>query len=198
MAMKQRRGLVIKSDDQHLIFGEVYAPNRPDAQGEYMTAMDIQKMAHEFIRSGKMGQIDMMHANKIVSGASVVESFVADESDTRFLPGAWVIGVHIPDPKLWSAIKQGEINGFSMEALVTRHDQEVEVEIPPIVTGLTSKQEDHQHKFFVAYDEKGQFKGGVTDTVNGHFHSIVAGTHTQDSQGHRHRFSSVDSVRILG
>jgi hypothetical protein len=71
------------------------------------------------------------------------------------------------------------------------------VEIPPVVTGLTSKWDGHEHKFFVHYDVNGQFKGGVTDTVNGHFHSIVAGTHTQDASGHRHRFSSVDNVRIL-
>ena len=195
---KLPKKLVVKSDEQQIVYGEVYAPNRPDAQGEYMTAIEIRKMAHEFIRSGKMGSIDLMHANKLVTGASVVESFVADESDTRFLPEAWVIGVHIPDAGLWNSIKKGEINGFSMEALVTRHDMEVEVEIPPIVTGLTSKQEDHEHKFFVAYDEKGQFKGGVTDTINGHSHSIVAGTHTENAAGHRHRFSSVDNVKILG
>ena len=195
---KHQKKLVIKSEDAQLVFGEVYAPNRPDAQGEYMTAVEIQKMAHEFIRAGKMAQIDLMHGNKIVSGASVVESFVADETDSRFLPGSWVIGVHIPDAQLWGAIKKGEINGFSMEALVTRHDMDCEIEIPPIVTGLTSKWEEHQHKFFVAYDEKGQFKGGVTDVVNGHQHQIVAGTHTQDAAGHRHRFSSVDNVRILG
>jgi len=194
-----QKKLVIKQEGElQIVLGEVYSPMRPDAQGEYMTAPEIRKMAHEFIRNGKMGQIDLMHGNKIVSGASVVESFVADEIDTRFLPGSWVIGVHIPDPVLWSAIKKGEINGFSMEALVTRHDMDVEVEIPPIVTGLTSKHEEHQHKFFVAYDEKGQFKGGVTDVVNGHSHQIVAGTHTEDAKGHRHRFSSVDNVQILG
>lgn len=190
--------IVLKSEDQHIITGEVYSPMRPDAQGEYMTAVEIQKMAHEFIRKGKMAQIDMMHGNKIVTGASVVESYVSDDTDSRFIPGSWVISVHVPDPAVWSAIKKGEINGFSMEALVTRHDMDVEVEIPPIVTGLTSKQENHEHKFFVAYDQKGEFKGGVTDTINGHYHSIVAGTHTQDAQGHRHRFSSVDTVRILG
>jgi hypothetical protein len=191
--------LVIKSEDAQLVYGEVYAPNRPDAQGEYMTADGITKMAHEFLRSGKMGQIDVLHDNKLVKGACVVESFVADDADTRFLPGSWVIGVHVPDVGLWSAIKKGEINGFSMEAMVSRHDRDVDVEIPPVVSGLTSKHDDdHQHKFYVTYDAKGQFKGGVTDVVNGHFHSIVAGTHTQDAQGHRHRFSSVDNVRILG
>ncbi len=189
--------LVIKSEDQQLVYGEVYSPNRPDAQGEYMTASEIQKMAHEFIRSGKMGQIDFMHGNKVIKGVSVVESFISDAADTRFIPESWVIGAHIADVDVWTKIKKGEYNGFSMEALVSRHDMEVDVEIPPVVTGLTSKQEDHQHKFFVAYDEHGQFKGGITDTVNGHYHTIVAGTHTQDAAGHRHRFSSVDNVRIM-
>lgn len=196
--MKKTPSLTIKSEEQQIVYGEVYAPNRPDAQGEYMTAGDIRKMAHEFVRKGKMAQIDVMHGNKLVSGASVVESFIADATDSRFLPESWVIGVHVPDSGLWNSIKKGDINGFSMEALVTRHDQDVDVEIPPVVTGLTSKSENHEHKFFVTYDAKGEFKGGVTDTVNGHFHSIVAGTHTQDAAGHRHRFSSVDNIRILG
>jgi len=191
--------IVVKAEsaDEQICYGEVYAPNRPDAQGEYMTAVDIRKMAHDFLRAGKMGQIDVMHGNALVSGASVVESYIADASDKRFLPESWVIGVHVPDPDLWQRIKKGELNGFSMEALVSRHDREVEIEIPPVVTGLTCKYEGHDHKFFVTYDQKGQFKGGVTDTVNGHFHSIVAGTHTQDAAGHRHRFSSVDNIRII-
>lgn len=194
---KRPKTLVVKNDELQIVMGEVYAPNRPDAQGEYMTAGQIRKMAHEFIRAGKMGQIDVMHGNTLVSGASVVESFVADMHETRFIPESWVIGVHIPDPALWATIKKGQINGFSMEALVKRVEQDVEMEIPPVVTGLTSKHEDHEHKFYVTYDATGQFKGGVTDTVHGHFHSIVAGTHTQDAAGHRHRFSSVDTLRIL-
>lgn len=189
--------IVCKSDEQQIVYGEVYAPNRPDAQGEYMERGEIRKMAHEFIRSGKMSQIDVLHNNKVVKGCSVVESFVADDGDTRFIPGSWVVGVHVPDGELWSSIKKGDINGFSMEALVSRHDREVEVEIPPVVTGLTSKSEDHEHKFYVTYDDKGQFKGGVTDTVNGHHHAIAAGTHTQETAGHTHRFSSVDNVQIM-
>lgn len=189
--------LVIKSEDQQIVYGEVYAPNRPDAQGEYMTREHIRKMAHEFLRSSKMSQIDVMHGNELIEGASVVESYLAEDDDTRFIPGSWVIGVHVPNKTLWASIKKGEINGFSMEALVSRHLQEVEIEIPPVVTGKTSKWDDHEHKFFVSYDADGQFKGGVTDTVNGHWHPIVAGTHTQPVQGHTHRFSSVDNVKIL-
>ncbi|PWT89302.1 MAG: hypothetical protein C5B54_09140 [Acidobacteria bacterium] len=190
--------LVCKSEGElQIVYGEIYAPSKPDAQGEYMTRPEIRKMAHEFLRSGRMNQIDLLHGNKCLDGACVVESFIADDADPRFIPGSWVVGVHVPDPDLWASIKKGEINGFSMEALVTRHDQEVEVEIPPVVTGLTSKQEGHEHKFYVTYDAKGQFKGGMTDVVQGHAHVIVAGTHTQEADGHTHRFSSVDHLQIV-
>jgi hypothetical protein len=194
------RSPAIKLDDteeQHLVYGEVYAPDRPDAQGEFMRADEIRKMAHEFVRSGRMDQIDVMHDNEVVEGCSVVESFIAQKDDPTFIEGAWVVAVHVPDEKLWQSIKNGDINGFSMEALVTRHKQQVEMEIPAVVTGLTSKSEEHTHKFFVSYDDSGIFKGGVTDVVNGHSHNIVAGTHTEVTKGHSHRFSAVDNVEIL-
>ena len=190
--------LILKSDaeDQHLVYGEVYAPNRPDSQGEWMTASEITKMAHEFLRSGRTGQIDVMHDNQVVEGCSVVESYIAQKDDPMFIPGAWVVGVHVPDEALWQMIKKGELNGFSMEALVTRHEREVVLEVPPIVQGLTSKSEDHIHRFYVSYDDKGQFKGGVTDRVQDHSHPINHGTHTAVVAGHSHRFSSVDGVNI--
>jgi hypothetical protein len=196
--METPLSLVIKDDapDEHLVYGEVYAPSRPDAQGEFMTKDEIRKMAHAFVRKGGMGQIDVMHNNELSEGASVIESFIAPDNDPVFIPGAWVVGVHIPDDKLWQSIKSGDINGFSMEALVTRHDREVELNIPPVVQGVTSKSEDHIHKFYVTYDEKGQFRGGVTDVVNGHMHPILMGTHTQVVKGHSHRFSSVDDVTL--
>jgi hypothetical protein len=192
--------LVVKSDtpDEHLVYGEVYAPNRLDADHEFMRADEIKKMAHAFMRSGGLAQIDVQHNNKVVVGCSVVESFIAQKGDLNFLPDAWVVGVHIPDEDLWQDIKKGDINGFSMEALVTRHPQTVEVEIPPVVSGMTSKSEDHDHQFFVGYDNEGFFRGGRTDVVNGHFHNILHGTHTETVNGHSHRFSSVDTVSILG
>lgn len=189
--------LVAKSEEQHLVFGEVYSPTRPDAQDEYMKKEWIQKMAHDFLRNGRMQQIDVMHNNKVAKGCSVVESFIARDDDKEYIPGSWVIGVHVPEAELWDSIKKGEINGFSMEALVTRHEQDCHVEIPPVVTGTTCKSEGHDHTFFVSYDAQGNFKGGMTDIVNGHQHPIVAGTMTQEVNGHSHRFSAVDNVYIL-
>jgi hypothetical protein len=196
--------IVIKKDapaEQRMVFGEVYAPDRPDAQGEFMRAEEIQEMAYEFVRKGRMDSIDVMHDNKLVN-AHILESFIARKGDPDFIEGAWVIGMHIPDDDLWAAVKKGELNGFSLEALVTRHEQEMEIEIPPVVSGTTSKSDvsaeiaQHEHKFFIAYGEDGAFKGGVTDEVDGHTHMILAGTHTETTLGHSHRFSSVDDLLI--
>lgn len=191
-------GLALKAEDKQIVYGEVYAPNRPDAQGEYMVESQIESMAHKFMKDGMQDQIDVMHNNQVVSGARVVESFIARKGDDTFVPGSWVVGVYIPDGALWNDIRSGKLNGFSMEALVTRHKQQVYLEAPPLVRGLTSKSEDHTHEFYVTYDNDGNFKGGVTNTVNGHFHPIQHGTHTATVNGHNHRFSAVDDVTVVG
>lgn len=190
----------VKNDgaEQHMLYGEVYAPNRPDAQGEYMTAETIRKMAHQFVRDRMFDQIDLMHNNEVVGKAEIVESWIAQDDDTTFIPGSWCIGLHLENEQLWQAFKDGQLNGFSMEAMVSKVEREVELEIPPVVTGLTSKAEDHEHRFFVAYDDNGKFLGGRTDVVNGHDHAILAGTITQTTLGHNHRFSSVDDLQIVG
>lgn len=193
--------LVIKSDtpELHLVYGEVYAPDRPDAQGEFMRKDEIRKMAHDFARKMLQKSIDTMHDNDVVEEKDlcIVETFIARKDDPDFLEGAWVIGMHVPDEELWAKIKKGEINGFSMEAMVVRHDFEGEVELPEQITGNTSKSEEHTHTFAVKYDEDGLFKGGTTNTVNGHMHEIVAGTHTEIANGHNHRFSSVDALTVF-
>lgn len=184
--------------EQRMVYAEVYIPDVPDTDGEYMTAEDIRLMAHEFIRSGKMAQVDVQHDGEIVEGAVVVESFIARKGDELFVENSWVVGMHITNDDLWEKIKKNEINGFSMEALVQKDDPEyVEIEVPPIISGLTTKAEDHEHKFYVSFGPDGSFKGGKTDEVNGHSHQILAGTVTEETNGHRHRFAAMDDVRIV-
>jgi hypothetical protein len=197
--------LVVKDEnaepEKRLIFSTVYAPNRPDADGEFMVADEIEAMAHRFAKKGDMHCVDVFHDNKNTSCA-VVESFIARKGDPDFIEGAWVVGIHIPDDDLWDMVKKGEINGLSMEALVVREEREVTLNIPPIVSGMTTKSEsgvEHEHKFYVAYDDDGKFLGGRTDMVEGHVHVILAGTITEEAgdTAHRHRFSAVDSIEIV-
>ena len=82
-----------KEEYKRLVFSEVYAPNRPDSDNCFMEAHVIERMAHNFIASGKVSQIDLFHNNKIVEDCFVVESFIAREGDPTFIVGSWVVGI---------------------------------------------------------------------------------------------------------
>jgi hypothetical protein len=186
-----------EDDEQQIVWAEVYAPNIPDTDGEFMDAETIRKMAYKFMEDHKQTKIDLRHNNRLVKGACMVESFIARKDDPTFIEGSWVAGIHVPDKAVWHAIKSGEINGFSMEAYVHKRVVELEIDIPPIISGKTMKHEDgHEHTFDVAYDDRGNFLGGRTGTVNGHNHIIKRGTVTEVENGHNHRFSFVDFLNM--
>jgi len=179
-----------------VVYGEVYAPNRLDAHNEFMTEEEIRKAAWAFAKKGINQRVDVQHDNKVVANVEVVESFIAREDDPVFIAGSWVIGVHIDDDETWERVMAGELNGFSMEALVRRHESEVELEFPDTLTGVTTEYKDHTHTFVINYDRSGNLLGGFTNTVDGHYHEITAGTVTEGAAGHRHGFSAVDGLEF--
>lgn len=185
-----------KADDElQMVWGEVYAPNFPDSQGDFMTPDTIRKMAHDFMKSGNLDSVDTNHDQK-KNGSLVVESFIARDNDPDFIPGSWVVGIHIPEPTVWQLVKSGELNGFSMEGRGVRVDKEIEVYMPELLTGETMAHDDgHIHSFYVKFDDNGKFLGGYTGPgPDGHSHVITKGTRTDDASGHTHRFSFVEGV----
>lgn len=183
-----------KTDDEHqVVFSEIYAPGIPDSQGDFMTADQIRAMAYRFIASGNLGQVDRDHDNQAF-GASVVESFIARDDDKVFIPGSWVVGVHIPDPVQWQQVKNGTYNGFSLDGEGDRVDRALTLRIPDNIKGQTSVDRGHSHTFSVSYDSEGKFLGGGTNIVDGHSHSISRGTVTDEADGHTHRFSHVEQI----
>lgn len=195
----------VKKTDAKLqiVWGEVYIPDMPDSDGDFMTVEGIREMSYNFMRKsvdGRLGNIDVRHNNKIVKGCSVVESFIARKTDPDgFIEGAWVAGVHVPDEETWAAIEKGDLNGFSMEALVKKVPVDIEFDLPPVIAGKTMKHEEgdavHEHDFYVSYAEDGTFLGGRTNIVKGHFHEIRRGTVTEESAGHRHKFAYLDLLK---
>lgn len=188
--------VVTKADKkQQIVYGEVYAPGILDSDMEFMDEDTIRQMAYNFMRTKKLDQIDSQHSNELVEGAFVVESFIAREDDSTFIPGSWVVGVHIPNKDDWDKVEKGEWNGFSVEAMVVKESIQVTVDIPPVIQGKTFKSEDgHEHLFYVSYDSDGKFLGGVTSPSSGHVHKICRGTITEVADGHNHRFSHVDNL----
>ena len=196
--------VVIKKQDADLqvVYGEVYAPLVPDSDGDFMTPVEVRKMAHKFMMNMRNDAVDTQHDND-KNGSFVVESFVTEKGDKDYLPEAWVVGVYVPDPDMWEKVKKGEINGFSFQGMVKSREMTVEVELPDVVEGMTDKSEGHDHKYVVDFADDGTFLGGYTKPDNsGHAHTIERGTITSkavDSGGneHTHRYSFNELIRIV-
>lgn len=183
------------NDDERLVYAEVYAPNTMDTYGEFMSAEDIKLMAHRFMQLDLSQSIDTNHDN-VPNGSYPVESFIARADDPDFTEGAWVLGVHVPDDAVWEAVKSGELNCYSFEAMVRPVDYRVKVATIRDHVGSTKSAEDdkgtdHSHLFFLQVDETGLIRKGVTSPgPDGHVHEITGPSYTQRAgdDGHNHRF----------
>ena len=194
------RNHVLKQDGElQIVWGVVYAPGVPDSHGDFMNAEEIRKMAYKFSQKGDFGAVDLMHNNERY-GCFVVETFITREGDPDFpIVGSWAVGVHIPDPELWALVKDGTLNGFSMEALAYRGDSVVDIEVQPILTGTTEETDGHVHKFEAWFDETGQLVGGATDEAEDsqgfkHRHVIKSSVETESALNHKHRFAYIDQL----
>ena len=196
LADRDQAAVQIRKLDQEeqVVFGEVYAPGFPDSQGDFMTPVEIKKMAYNFMRKGAMSNIDTNHS-QMPNGSYVVENFIARKDDTIFIPQSWVMGVKVPDAGVWGLVKSGELNGFSLDGTGIRTDAHFEIDMPEVLKGETDDTPGHKHTFAVKFDAAGSFLGGRTSfALDGHYHEIRRGTCTETVNGHSHRFSFVEGV----
>ena len=108
--------IIQKSEEGHLVTGIVYEPMTEDTDGNYMTAEEIEKTAHWYLKNGK--NVDIQHCYEAADGVDVVESYVT-KSDTKIgneniKPGTWIMTMEVRNDGIWNKIEKGEITGFSM------------------------------------------------------------------------------------
>ena len=186
------RQLIIKSDEERLVYGEVYIPLDVDSQEEAMTAEEIRKMAHAFLEKGLIEKIDVNH-NKEDSGCVVVESFIARKDDPDgFIEGAWVLVTRVIPDELWEKVKSGELNGYSFHGSGQSVTLDAEVDMPVYGNGDTEESLDgplppHSHGLSVKFDNDGKIIACETDESLSHVHDVKKATSTDPSFGHSHR-----------
>jgi len=126
-------------EDLQIVWAEVYVPYVVDADGDFATPEQIREMSYDFVSKGQLGEIDVQHDGKTDRGLQIVETFIARDDDTLFIQGSWVVGIHVPHPETWEAVKKGDLNGFSMEAYLWGDSKTVTVELPPMLEGRTQE-----------------------------------------------------------
>lgn len=108
--------IISKQDEQQLIYGVVLEPEQVDAQGDIISAEEIEKTAHLYLKRSRI--VGDRHIKK--AEASVVESYIAPTdftlNDELVIKGSWVLVTKIEDEQLWQEVKQGSYNAFSIGA----------------------------------------------------------------------------------
>lgn len=111
---------IVKTDDDRMVaYGVVYAPDQVDSHGDSADARTIRRAAYEFMREGRLKNIDTEHSFT-AQMAHVAESWLVRKGDALFPDepeGAWAVGIQINDTDLWQALKSGDLTGISLAGM---------------------------------------------------------------------------------
>lgn len=116
---------IVKHDDEKgVVYGIVYSPEEIDTQGEFASAIEIEKAAYAFMKGLNGSNVDRDHNFK-PDGAYVAESWIVRENDALFKSekiGSWAVAIKLESEELKEAVKKGEIAGLSMAGTGDREE----------------------------------------------------------------------------
>lgn len=181
----------LDGDGPVLVFGVAYAPKPVDADRAAMDAEAVESMAYEFVASGKLSNVDLMH-NERATGSKVVDSTIIRWENPYFPIGAWVVGTMVYDPMLKAAIKRGEINGYSFGGSAFEVVRFALILKPLSSAGTTElstepNYPEHDHELTLKYDDAFNIIPTETEEALGHRHIVMLATATEMADGHAHR-----------
>ena len=117
-------------DDRHVITSVVYEPMVKDAHDNFMTAEQIEKTAHWFLKNGN--KVDFQHNFVATEGCAIVESYIAPEDmeigGEKVTKGTWVASIEVQNEKIWKMVQKGEITGFSMGGIGVYASEETDLD----------------------------------------------------------------------
>lgn len=179
-----QREIPIKKTDEEkqLVYGIVYSPDEVDTDGDYTTSAEIEKSAHDFMKSARVGNVDKDHSFEKEDGAFVAESWIVRKEDPVFpdeKEGSWAVAIKVEDEELWSLVKKGDIGGLSIGGVADKIAKAADFNSVQTVEGLwrffnpleqsiKSIIEDNEveDKSAAINETLDQFKRAVSESVN--------------------------------
>jgi hypothetical protein len=117
-------------NEKHIVLGPAMIPDqkifRKDALGNpyyvFFTPETIKMIAEKYMRNKYTDNNDLMHDGTAIKDIHVLESWIKESnndksSDYGFenLPvGTWFVSMKVNNPNVWSQVKEGKLNGFSV------------------------------------------------------------------------------------
>ncbi|MCD8007683.1 MAG: XkdF-like putative serine protease domain-containing protein [Clostridiales bacterium] len=122
--------LLEKAAEQHYVTGVAYEPNVADTDDNFMTEAEIEKMAHWFMKNGRM--VDEQHSFDPDPACHIVESWIAPQdltiNEQPVSKGTWLVKVEVDSPDVWTKIETGDITGFSIGGLAKYGTEDVDLD----------------------------------------------------------------------
>ena len=133
-AFKNEQKFQIVSEDKRIISGCAMLADTPifrsdAAFGDYYVAFSkdtITKIVQKFFKKGYQNNVNLMHdPNQIETGVTMFESFISDK-ERGIMPmkgfedapnGSWFVSMLVENEPVWEKVKEGLINGFSIEGI---------------------------------------------------------------------------------
>ena len=119
-------------DEKRLLLGAALIPNKKiyrniDGNEFYITFSEqtIEKLAHEFFKKQSNNNSSLEHEIKL-EGMSVVEGWIVEDPKNdksnaygkEYEKGTWVTMMKVDNDEVWDKVKNGEIKGFSIDAVL--------------------------------------------------------------------------------
>lgn len=129
---KQVIELAQVDQDKRLLLGAALIPNKKilrsvDGNQFYITFKEetIEKLSHSFFKNGNQNNSSLEHKIAL-EGMSVVESWTVQDPNNdksnafgkTYEKGTWVTMMKVDNDEVWKKAKNGEIKGFSIDALL--------------------------------------------------------------------------------
>jgi len=129
---KKKVKFSVTNEEKQLLTGVVMLADTPiyrkDQNGEEFFVQFpkevVEEMAFKYMENKFSDRVNIEHdQNEEVDGVFLVESYLFDEERgiklPEFLgevkPGSWVATFKVNNPEIWSRVKKGEFEGFSLE-----------------------------------------------------------------------------------
>jgi hypothetical protein len=131
-SIRNEMSFSVFSLEEKMVVGPAMVPDkmiirRNEITGEiyyvYFTAETIKKLQQKFMLEKLLDKTNVEHGRRFLNGVSVVESWIVDDPSKDkqqvfgmdYPKGTWMISMKIEDDAIWNKVKEGKLNGFSVQ-----------------------------------------------------------------------------------
>ena len=127
----EKMSMIFASEDQQIVVGPAMIPDmeilRKDEEGKpyyvKFTREVIQRIAEKFMMELRNHDTNIQHDQTDPAHSFVMETWIVENEEDKAnslykmdVPvGTWMVKMRVLDPETWKMIKEGKLNGFSIE-----------------------------------------------------------------------------------